>query len=102
MLSTSEVGLILALIAPSPLASYSGYEDIQIYAICSAITQISKYLTSFFASWLQLYPVQFIVYACLMVFNATFYNISVIPWRSVLFVEETGGPGKNHRPVGSH
>ena len=29
-----------------------------------------------------------------MVFNATFNNISVILWRSVLLVEETGGPGK--------
>jgi hypothetical protein len=29
---------------------------------------------------------------CLMVFNATFNNISVISWRSVLLVEETGGP----------
>jgi hypothetical protein len=27
-----------------------------------------------------------------MVFNATFNNISVISWRSVLLVEETGGP----------
>jgi hypothetical protein len=33
---------------------------------------------------------------CLMVFNATFNNISVISWRSVLMVEETGGPGENH------
>ena len=39
---------------------------------------------------------------CLMVFNATFNNISVISWWSVLLVEETGGPGKNHRPVTSH
>jgi hypothetical protein len=31
-----------------------------------------------------------------MVFNATFNNISVISWRSVLLVEETGGPGENH------
>jgi uncharacterized lipoprotein YajG len=36
-----------------------------------------------------------------MVFNATFNNISVISWRSVLLVEETG-PGENHRPVASH
>jgi hypothetical protein len=28
-----------------------------------------------------------------MVFNATFNNISAISWRSVLLVEETGGPG---------
>ena len=30
--------------------------------------------------------------SCLMVFNATFNNISVISWRSVLLVEETGVP----------
>jgi cytochrome b561 len=29
-----------------------------------------------------------------MVFNATLNNISVISWRSVLLVEETGVPGK--------
>jgi hypothetical protein len=28
-------------------------------------------------------------YFCLMVFNVTFSNISVISWRSVLLVEET-------------
>ena len=38
----------------------------------------------------------------IMVFNATFNNISVISWRSVLLVEEPGGPGENHRPVESH
>jgi hypothetical protein len=37
-----------------------------------------------------------------MVVNATFNNISVISWRSVLFVEETGVPGENHRPAASH
>jgi len=37
-----------------------------------------------------------------MVFNATFNNISIILWRSVLLVEETGEPGENRRPVASH
>ena len=37
-----------------------------------------------------------------MVLNATFNNISVISWRSVLLVEETGVPGENHRPATSH
>jgi hypothetical protein len=37
-----------------------------------------------------------------MVFNATFNNISVIWWWSVLLVEETGVPGEIHRPVVSH
>ena len=34
-----------------------------------------------------------------MVFNATFNNISVISWRSVLLVEETG---EKHRRAASH
>ena len=34
-----------------------------------------------------------------MMFTAAFNNISVISWRSVLFVEETG---ENHRIVASH
>jgi hypothetical protein len=38
----------------------------------------------------------------LKVFNATFNNISVISWRSVLLVEETGVPKENHRPAVSH
>jgi hypothetical protein len=29
-----------------------------------------------------------------VVFNATFNNISVISWQSVLLVEETGVPGE--------
>ena len=43
-----------------------------------------------------------IIIVCLMVFNATFNNISVIWWWSVLLVEEIGGPGENHRPAASH
>ena len=37
-----------------------------------------------------------------MVFNATFNNITVISWRSVLLVEKIGLPGENHRPVAIH
>jgi hypothetical protein len=41
-----------------------------------------------------------------MVFNATFNNILVILWRSVLLVEETGYRigvhGENYRPAASH
>jgi hypothetical protein len=36
-----------------------------------------------------------------MVFNATFNNISVISWWSVLLVEESGVPGENHQPAAS-
>jgi len=37
-----------------------------------------------------------------MVFDATFNNISVISWLSVLLIEEIGGPGQKHQPVASH
>jgi hypothetical protein len=39
---------------------------------------------------------------CLMMRNATVNDISDMSWRSVLLVEEIGGPGENHRPVASH
>ena len=35
-------------------------------------------------------------------FNATFNNISVILWWSVLLVEKTGVPRENHIPAASH
>jgi hypothetical protein len=34
-----------------------------------------------------------------MMYNDTFNNISVISWRSVLLVEETGVDDENHRPA---
>ena len=42
------------------------------------------------------------LFVCFMVFNATFNNISVISWRSVLLVEDIREHGENHRPVASH
>jgi hypothetical protein len=38
----------------------------------------------------------------IVVFNATFNNISVISWQSVLLVEETGVPRENHQPAANH
>ena len=38
----------------------------------------------------------------IIVFNATFNNISAVYWRSVLLVEETRIPRENHRPVASY
>jgi hypothetical protein len=40
------------------------------------------------------------VYGLWCFFNTTF-NISVISWRSVLLMEETGIPGENHQSVAS-
>ena len=42
------------------------------------------------------------LFVCLMVFSATFNNISAILLWSILLVEETRGPGENHRPAASH
>jgi len=44
----------------------------------------------------------FMMMMVVIVFNATFINILAISWWSVLLVEETGGPGENHRPVACH
>jgi len=46
--------------------------------------------------------INFINTYMVMVFNATFNNISVISWRSVLLVEEIGVPGENHHPAASY
>jgi len=38
----------------------------------------------------------------IMLLNTTFNNISVISWRLVLLVEETGAFRENHTPATSH
>ena len=43
-----------------------------------------------------------LMFVCLIVFYATFNNISVISCRSDLLVEEIRIPGENHRPAASH
>ena len=48
-------------------------------------------ILTFRLSWEQEESVKSLkILICLMVFNATFNKISVISWRSVLLVEETG------------
>ena len=43
--------------------------------------------------------IRLVFFVPLVVFNATYTNISVISWRSALLLEETGGHGENHQPV---
>ena len=47
-----------------------------------------------------MFPVieQFAIGIRVIVFNATFNNISVILWRSILLIEETGIPAENQQP----
>ena len=63
-------------------------------------------LTNFIFTWRRLLHIWYCLFVCLficlMMLSATFTNISVISWRSVLLVEETGVPGDKHRPVANH
>ena len=63
-----------------------------------------KSLTIFITFWLvyHLCSCNIVLVVCLLVFNATFNNISVILWLSVLLVEETGVLEENHRPAASY
>ena len=69
---------------------------------------VSTYICKFFLNLLHMYQNQWgtgiyvYLFFKVMVFNATFNNISVISWWSVLLVEETGVLRENHRPAPSH
>jgi hypothetical protein len=79
--------------------------------ICLNIVKMNIYILYFFH---KIWQEQIYIYKILnsmyknistlmiLIFNATFNNISVRLWRSVLLVEVTGVPGENHRPVASH
>jgi hypothetical protein len=43
-----------------------------------------------------------LAYVWFMMFKATFNNISVLSWRSVLLVEETGVPRETHQSLVSY
>ena len=58
---------------------------------------LTKHLAVFRLLYLQ-NNIHVCLFVCLMVFNATFNNISVISWRSVLLMEEAEGPRENHWP----
>ena len=49
-----------------------------------------------YAIYFNLYEWNIFLRVRVMVFNATFNNISDISWQSVLLIEETEGPGENH------
>ena len=67
-----------------------------IECVCVCVCEVSfTYLRVFICEKKMMCNVFFL-------FNAIFNNISVISWRYVLLVEETGLPGENHRPVASH
>ena len=66
---------------------------------CTRVLFVYKVICMNLASNTVCYNINICLFVCLMLFNATFNNISVISWRSVLLVEETRVPGENHWPV---
>ena len=58
---------------------------------------LSVEVRSFYPLYTQLF-----MFVCEAILTFNFNNISVISWRSVLSVEQTGRPGENHRSVASH
>ena len=65
--------------------------------MCGFFLHIYFFLFSFFLFISLLYLVVIMVMISVVVFNATFNNISVISWWSIVLVEETRVPGENHR-----
>ena len=74
---------------------HSGCGVRKYYMICKNTVAVLMYL---------IYHVIFLdnLRVRIMMFNATFTNISVISWRSVILLEETGVLWENHRPATSH
>ena len=59
--------------------------------------------TEIVEQWVKKSDVLMILHEIVLIeLNVNLNNISVISWRSVLLVDETGVPGENHRPVTSH
>jgi hypothetical protein len=70
--------------------------------LTSLSTVTEDYLCKYVKIWIIPISITIEGWIGFMVFNATFNNIRVIFWQSVLLVEEIGVPGENHRPVASH
>jgi len=76
-----------------------------IYLFCLNVIHLLNKINQMYlyvACHVFVHPLINVVVLCYMVLNATFNNISVISWWSVLLVEESEGPRENHRPVTSH
>jgi hypothetical protein len=62
--------------------------------------EVHSYLLVFACAF-PLFPHLLRIRVRFMVFTANLNNISVISWRSILLVGDTGVPGENHRPAAS-
>ena len=61
-----------------------------------------KLIVCVYSSSITKFPAYIYFRDRVMVLKATFNNISVISWWSVLLVGETGVPRKNQQPAASH
>ena len=74
---------------------------VNVISLCSLLLQEIMYFVNVFSSNLLNLIIGFQMYnKRVKEFNASLNNVSVLSWRSVSLVEETGVPGiKPHRPV---
>ena len=94
---TIEILIIETRVRPG-VPKGSAYPSLSTVSVVCNICNMAK--KAIFISYYEVKIVTHVLkYVCLMVFNATSNNISVISWQSVLLVEETGG---HQRPVASH
>jgi hypothetical protein len=74
---------------------FSQYTAIKKLAFLPHLMAQGRYVVKYCCLFLK-YKTNCLFVSCFMVFNTTFNNISALSWRSVLLVDETGGPGENH------
>ena len=67
-----------------------------------AVENYTLLMFKFHISTLEHFQITNLLSGRVMVFNATFNNISAISWRLVLLLEQTGLPGENKRTVASY
>ena len=91
-LNTSKIVDYVELIIISDGICNKKYRDLHLPLICI-------HIPAALIRYTRVYTVPISLFVCLMVLNATFNNISVVLWWSVLLME---GAGENHRLVASH
>jgi hypothetical protein len=72
------------------------YYYFDIFNVCLSIW--NRCLDTFLSIFVYMKLLLILFWQWYILWNDILFNISVISWRSVLLVEETGGPGENHWP----
>ena len=87
------------------LTSISFYVKCMVPIVKINLYGLASKVTTFCWTWVGIKLTTHVMidwFGLVLVFNATFNNISVISWLSVLLVKETWVPKENHQSVASH